>query len=236
MTPLSYSATLSGMLRQYAEARNWEGLKRYLAMLSHSQFRAAGNLLSEETLPALSGNDFWECFLCIVPTHTKAYLTTFLKAAKRLYSDKRLEIDKESFEKFGRWVHGQERTIDEKKTVEALLPIVRTPGEVNLLFEIFGVEDIRKKVAYLMPCDGVTTYYALFQCFRHLDHYPELLSAYCNRLMAKGDDRAFNLVSIMKCYFGLPSVKGHFSLKLSAYELSRLDASFEDFKSIICRI
>ena len=236
MMPHSYSATLSGMLRQYAEARNWAGLKRYLTMLSHSQFRTAGNLLSEETLPALSGDDFWECFLCIVPTHTKAYLTTFLKAAKRLYEAKRLEIDNENFGRFGQWVCEQEKYIDEKKTIETLLPIIRTPEEVNLLFKIFGIESLRRKVAYLMPCDSVTTYYALFQCFRQMDHYPDLLSAYCNRLMAKGDDRAFNLVSIMKCYFGLPLVKGHFSLKLSAYELSRLDASFEDFKSIICRI
>ncbi len=232
----SYSPALSGMLRQYAVAENWNGLKTYLGTLSHSQFRTASNILCEETLMSLSGNVFWECFQYIVPSHSKAYLSTFLKAAIRLYEMRQISLDGNGLHEFGRWVCEHEKTIDEKKTIGAFLPVVRTPEEANRLFRIFGIESIHKKVAYLIPCTGIVTYYVLFQCFRRMEHAPELLSSYCNRLMAKGDDRAFNLVSIMKCYFGLPMVKGHFSLKLSSYELSRLDTSFEEFKRLICRI
>lgn len=232
----SYSPAISNVLRQYAEARNWEGICRYLATLTHSQFRTASSILCDETLLLLRGSDFWECFLTVVPSSPKAFLTTFLKAAVRLYEDGLIDIHDKSLAEYAGSVSLQENDIDEKKTMAALLPIVRTVEEINELFKIFGVESVHRKVAYLMPCNGIAAYYVLFQCFRRMDHAPELLSFHCNRLMAKGEDRAFNLVSIMKCYFDLPSVKGTFSLKLSSYELSRLDSSFDDFRKIICRI
>ena len=56
------------------------------------------------------------------------------------------------------------------------------------------------------------------------------------KLMREGSGIAFNLVSILKCYFDLPQVRGSFSLKLDAYELSRMDASYEAFRDILTRI
>ena len=58
----------------------------------------------------------------------------------------------------------------------------------------------------------------------------------CNRLLERGDDRSFNLVSIVKHYFDLPEVKGVFSLRVQPYQLSRLDNSYQGFVQMMTSI
>ena len=171
-----------------------------------------------------------------MPQHPKALLVTFLKPAVHNYRGGRLNLQNPFLKEFARQVADEERSIDEKKFLQSFLPVIRSADDVWELFRLFRIESIHRRVAYLIPCDSVYTYYVLFQCFRRMDHAPALLSNYCNQLIRKGSSKAFNLVSIMKCYFDLPLVKGNFSLRLEKYELSRLDASLEDFRTILCRI
>lgn len=231
-----YNPVISNKLNGYVRAKNWTEILNYLSNLSHSQFRTACNILSEEVLTALDTSTYWECFGAVVKTNTKAFLQTFLKAGVNNYCKNRLTICDAHLEAFGKWVCEGKTIVDERKVLQAFLPILKTTEEIEFLFKTFQIEDVQKKISYLIQSDSAISYYVLFQCFRKMDHEPMLLSEYCNQLIEKGTNRSFNLVSIMKCYFDLPCVRGQFSLQLNAYELSRLDSSFEDFEKILCRM
>ena len=211
-------------------------MTRYLLTLTNSQFRTAGCILSERILTALSSEEYWTAFTAVVPRHTKAYLQTFLKAGVGKYVQGSLSLYDVRIEDFGHWVAENGTVIDERKVITAFLPVVKTEGEVRRLFDVFHVENLRLRIHYLLPVETVAVFYVLFQCMRKIDHAPALLTAYCNRLMEGGTGLSYNLVSIIKCYFDLPDVNGRFSLRLNDYELSRLDASYDDFKRIICSI
>lgn len=127
-------------------------------------------------------------------------------------------------------------TIDAQKTLGKFLPVLRTVEEVNQLFSDFHVDEPHAQVAYLLKQDSDVCRYAVFHLLRKLDHDPDYITSVCLQLMHRGTDHDFNLVSIVKCYFDLPQVKGRFSLKLNAYELSRLEKSFDEFKKILNRI
>lgn len=127
-------------------------------------------------------------------------------------------------------------SLDAQKTLSRFLPVLRTVEEVNRLFLDFGVEEPHGQVAYLLKVESDVCRFALFRLLRKLDHEPEYITSVCLQLMHRGTDHDFNLVSIVKCYFDLPQVRGRFSLQLNAYELSRLDKSFDEFKKILNRI
>ena len=97
-----HNPVVSRRLAQYAGACDWDGMLSYLQGLTHSQFRAAGLALEHEVLPCLSHDDFWTCFLHIVPEESKAYLMTFLKAAVRNYREGRLKMEHPALHEFGK--------------------------------------------------------------------------------------------------------------------------------------
>lgn len=231
-----YNPLISNKLKYFVQTKSWNDLILFLSKLSHSGFRTACNIFSEEVLTTLSSSDYWECFWAIVKTNTKAFLQTFLKAAVNNYKNGTLSLFDPNLQLFGKWVTEGNTIIDEKKVLQAFLPILKTTREIEFLFRTFHVEDIHQRISYLIREESLICYYILFQCFRKIDHEPKLLTIYCNQLIEIRTDRSFNLVSIMKCYFDLPDVKGQFSLRLNSYELSRLDSSFDDFKKILCSI
>ena len=242
LTEHRYNPVVSRMLSSLARNADWEKMADYLNGLSHSQFRIAGYILSEETLLQLNHNNFWNCFNHIVTTSPKTYLVTFLKAAVRNYQQERVQLDDKTLRHLAGLapnasssVHGG-RSLNERKTLSMFLPVLRSSDEVTRLFQDFGVEDLRIQIDYLLPVDTTVCSYALFHLLRKLDDDFDYLTEVCRRLIRRGGDHAFNLVSIMKCYFDLPLVNGHFSLRLKAYELSRLDNSYEDFKKIMTSI
>lgn len=259
-----YNPVIARRLSTIASARDWDGLTVYLEGLSNSQFRTASYILSDETLRRLDNDDFWACFDRLVPTNRKAFLTTFLKAAVSNYVEGRLKLNHAVLSGFvvsedlaesvapavpavakskasirtmdsSSWflLSG---SIDVQKTLMRFLPVLRTIDEVEKLFSDFRVNGPHQQIAYLLKQESVVCLFVLFQLLRKLDHEPEYLTAVCLKLMHRGTDRDFNLVSIVKCYFDLPQVRGRFSLNLNAYELSRLDRSFDEFRKIINRI
>ena len=231
-----HNSVISRQLMHYAELRDWDGMLSYLQGLTHSQFRSAGVSLEHEVLPCLTHDDYWTCFLTIVPADSKAFLMTFLKAAVRNYRDGRLGIEHPELRMYGTLVSSEERLVDEKKFLQTWLPVLHSVEEVKSLLDCFHVEEPQRVIAYLAPVATPPCYYVLFQLLRKLDNSPVLLSGVCLKLMREGSSIAFNLVSILKCYFDLPQVRGSFSLKLDAYELSRMDASYEAFRDILTRI
>lgn len=229
----SYNYSILNALSQYVKETNWNGMCKYLEGLSHSQFRTAGNLLGTDILPLLRADDFWTCFTVLFASSPKAWLVTLLKAAVKSYNNKTLYFEGECFRKICRCITENEQKIDKNKILQAILPILRTPQEVDTLFHYFAMDNLDECVDILLGINSLPCYFTIFQKLRRMDHRPEKISKYCSLLMQKGDDLSFNLVSIIKNYFDLPDVKGSFALNLAPFELSRLDTSYEEFKKII---
>jgi len=224
-----YNVVLHRMMLSYVENSDWNGLADYMEKLTHAQFRTAGAYMSGGILTNLPSRRFWACFLSIVERNPKAYLMTFLKAAVENYKAGGLELEDPSFLTFCRRVADNGRAIDERKTMQTLLPILQTPGEVENLFNAFGVEDTRQRVSYLMNAETMASYFVLFNQLRELDHDKAYLQQCCTMLKRKDTRLAYNMVSILKRYFDLPNVKGQFSLKMDPFELSRMERGYEAF-------
>ena len=82
----------------------------------------------------------------------------------------------------------------------------------------------------LIKEDTPLTYFLLFQALRRLADDRDFLLRCCRFLLRKGDDRALNMVSILRQYFGLDELRGRFSLRIEPHEASFVDSSFERFR------
>lgn len=188
-------------------------------------------MLGETLLPELDTENFWHFFEIIVPTHTKAYLGTFLKAAARKFSTGGLTSGREALQQFAT----EATAIDLRKIIDHLLPSLTQTEDIEMLLGICCSGNTKSEIAALMRCNGNAGYYLLFGRLRKLEGEPELLRSHCLNLMRKGDHRSFNLACIVHHYFGLNDLPGTFSLRLETYELSRLDGNYEQFCKILAR-
>ncbi|MBQ2269485.1 MAG: hypothetical protein II338_04520 [Bacteroidaceae bacterium] len=227
----SYNPALQQRLRGFLTAKDAEGLCQYLASLSHSAFRTAGMMLGDALLKELPSEDFWHFFSTIVPTHSKAYLGTFIKGAAAKFSPGGLTSGETALRTFATAA----TPIDLRKIVEQLLPTLTQTEDIELLLRICCDGTVQQEVLALMRCNSLAAYYLLFSRLRKLEGEPQLLRAHCLTLMRKGDHRSFNLACIVHHYFGLNDLPGTFSLRLENYELSRLDGNYEQFCKILAR-
>ena len=67
--------------------------------------------------------------------------------------------------------------VDRRKTLEALLPLLRTPAEAVTLLDLFGTEPAAR-VVYLFRAGGKVCYFLLFRQLQALDD-PGLVRKYC---------------------------------------------------------
>lgn len=222
-----HNPILRQRLMQSLQAGDVKGLQECLANLKSTDFKTAGFLLAEDLLPSLEESLFWQCFLSIVPTNPKAYLGTFLKGAVTLYNKGELCLTTEALQDYS--LSGIS-AIDCRKVLEALLPIAKSHEEIAYLLRLF-TSDIQQRLSLLLRINTLPAAYALFHEMKTQEEELDLLRQTCLALMKRGDSRAFRLASICASYFGLEDIPGTFSLTLQPYELSRLDQSYEAFKS-----
>ena len=178
-------------------------------------------------LPSLEEARFWEYFLAIVPTNPKAYLGTFLKGAVALYQRGQLSLTSEALQNYSQ---KEISAIDCRKVLEAFLPIARHHEEIAYLLKLF-TSDVQQRLSLLLHITSLPAAYALFQEMKTQEEDMDLLRNTCLALMKRGDSRAFRLASICASYFGIEDIPGTFSLTLQPYELSRLDQSYDTFKT-----
>ena len=219
----------------YAKNKNWQGLENYFSGLSNTDFRTACNMMSADIMPQWEETDYWDCFMVLFNSNAKAWLVTMLKAAVKKYNDGSLSFNGDTFKQLCRIIREEKRKIDERKLLQNVLPILKTPEEIETIFLFLQLED-KTAARYLVECDTMACYFVLFQKMKRMDNAPEYLSLLCAELIRKGGNKAFNFVSMIKNYFDLPAIKGVFSLKINPYELSRLDASFGLFCQMLNRI
>lgn len=226
-----HNPALQQRLRGYIQQNDADGLCNYLSSLSNAAFRTAGFMLGETLLPEAEVENFWHFFEVIVPTNTKAYLGTFLKAAARKFSTGELTSGREVLQKFA----AKATVIDLRKIIELLLPSLTQTADIELVLAVGCNGNTRSETTALLRCNSHAAYYLLFNRLKKLEGEPDLLRSHCLTLMRKGDHRSFNLACIVHHYFGLNDLPGTFSLRLETYELSRLDGNYEQFCKILAR-
>lgn len=220
-----HNPAVEGRLKSLISAGDIVALRTYVMGLNNTEFRTAGYLLSDVILPTLDGATYWKVFSILVPTNSKAFLGTFLKAAVYQFKAGTLTLSRETLSNFA----AVATNIDKRKTLEALLPVMWQAEEVHLLLDLFCGGNLKSCLAFLVNQDTVACYFELFRQMKQLEGQTEDLQHYTMLMMRKGTKRAFNMAAIVKAYFGLDTLPGTFSLHLEAYQLSRLDSSYEAF-------
>lgn len=222
-----HNPILRQRLMQSLQTGDVQVLQEILASLKSMDQKTAGYILAEELLPSLEEARFWEYFLAIVPTNPKAYLGTFLKGAVALYQRGQLSLTSEALQTYSQTSIS---AIDCRKVLEAFLPIARRHEEIAYLLKLF-TSDMQQRLSLLLRIPSLPAAYALFQEMKTQEEDMDLLRNTCLALMKRGDSRAFRLASICASYFGIEDIPGTFSLTLQPYELSRLDQSYDTFKT-----
>ncbi len=222
-TDKHYNPAIEARLRGLIASRDWTGVLRYLATLSHSSFRTAGYMLGETLMQPLSDTDFWTFAEALVRSNSKAFLVTLLKGAIL----RGVDVDSAGFASFCAAI--REGETDVRKTLLLLLPQMSDPQSVSTLFSLLDVADAEKRVSFLLRVPTPAASFVLLLTLRSLDHNRQVLLRTVAYLMKRGDDRSFNLASLLKTYFGLEEVRGTFSRPVEPYQLARLDSSYEAF-------
>lgn len=224
-----HNPVLRQRLDAYIAAGDAAGLRDFLAELPHAAFRTAGYLLGESMLAQLAPADFWRFFGTIVPTHTKAYLGTFLKAAAGICGTAGLDGARTALQGFA----ATATPIDRRKTLEKLLPALQDTDEAETLLRLFSTGDPHDETDILLRIATPRSYFLLMRRLRAMEGEHDMLHACCLQLMRKGDHLSFNMACVVQAYFGLKDLPGTFSLHVEPYELSLLESSYEDFCKII---
>ena len=212
-----------------AKAGNASGLLAFMRSLSHSDFRTCSKQLGERILPELADSaTYWALFSKVVPAHSKAFLGTFLKAAVARSKNGALALleNEALLKSFAE----KASAIDQRKTLEALLPAARQTEEADLLLRLFSPREETARIEQLLAQpDTPVICYALFRELRKHDGNIPLLRRAALRLMQKATPNAFKMARIIQAYFGLENLPGTLSLRLEPYELSLLEQGEESF-------
>ena len=229
-----YNRAMEARLGMFFEAMDWDGLAAYLGGLSHKDFRMAGDIIGERLLPQVEPPVFWGAFHALLAFHAKAFLGTMLKSARVRRQTVGFTLRDGGFLLVADFLNRQGTAVDRGKFIMAMLRMFgEDVAELEHLFQCLHVEDGQGRMDYLLQGDGMACAYLLFRAMRHVEHDHELLARCCRLLMKKGDRLSFNLASLAKVYFDLPQVKGTFSLRVSPYQLGRLESSYADFKKMM---
>lgn len=227
--PYRPNLVLRSKLHKLLQSGSSEALRDFLPGLTVAEFRAAGRLLADDLLLQVQNERFWAFFVTVVPSHPKAYLGTFLKAATKLYGADRLIFDEAALRAYAATCS----PIDVRKVLEAFLPRLRAADEVTMFVNAFCDGQLQAAGAHLVKAQTPAAYYVLFLLLKTAE--ADEIRCYALALMRQADPLSFGLVSIVERYFGLEPLPGRFSLRLEDYELSRLDLGYDAFLKILLK-
>ena len=210
-------------------------LIHYLEKLSNKDFRTAGYLLGEKLLLGLSESVFWDIFRALTDYSSKAFLITLTKTICKRYQKGDISLYHNALKDFIFNILENKRYIDQNKFLTLLLPVLKKPEEFDYLLSLFQVRDINR-MNILMRCGTVPAFFVLFKTMKHLESDKMLLRRCCSILKKKNDRLSYNMVSIVKSYFGLHDISGIFSLNIRPYELSYIDTSYQTFVKYLTKI
>ena len=211
-------------------SRDWEGLGRMLRSLSNMEFRQMQRVMREEVLPLLDNVLFWETLLHIIIFKRAAFLSG-AAAVRHLADSGTLNFDVESVRKLHKYL--QETNAESiVKIGNIMLPKLRTEEQVRQLWEAFHIEDEVTWLSMLLKVDSPLSYYLIFKTLK-LAEDKTVARRCCMFIIKRKDDHAYNVVSLIKAYFGLDDLPGRFSLNIEQYELSHIDRDYDTFLHVL---
>lgn len=222
-----FSLLLFNKLTLLVEAKDYAALTAFLEGLSHSQFRTAGHVLGERIAPSLGAADFWPLFQWLVSADAKAFLVTLLKSFIRGMEQGSLSVDDDGFQEAAARLRTS--AIDAQKTVQTLLPVLRTDVQVRRLFALLGFDEMSAWIPFLVRAFHPATAFVLLQALHYVEQDRALLLRVARHLMQRGDSFSFNVASLIKTVYGLDELRGTFSLRLEPFQLARVENSFDVF-------
>lgn len=217
-------------LKSLIDSGDGKGLLAVLQALNNREQRTAGYLLGEELLATMrEPQAFLDIFLVVVSANAKAYLVTFLKAARELYGTGQLSLTDERWTAFA----ATASAVDCCKVLDTLLPVANKADEVAALLQNFATDSAEEQITYLLRSGTTASYYYLFRLLQRVEDQRELLRRCYVGLVQRGEHRSFNMACIVRSYFDLHELPGNFSLNLQPYQFSRLDLTPESFAKVL---
>lgn len=219
-----YSVQIDRRMGTLVMQEDHNSLLELMGSFSHSQFRTAVYMIGEKYALELSPDAFWRLFALLVQKESKVFLVVMLKALARRLERGDVSIQDNGFQT----LCGMMNEVDRQKTLSFLLPYLKDVDQVKFLFKCFALES-NKWIPYLIKVNTLPCSFVLFSSLRYIEHDRDYLLRVAYFLMKRGDSLSFNLASLMKTFFGLEELKGTFSLRLSPFELGRLETSYKAF-------
>ena len=119
------------------------------------------------------------------------------------------------------------------KMVRMAIGLLETEEQISGLFSWLRIDQPGQRASALLSLNTPIAYYLLFQTLRHAEGERELVLRCCQMLIRKSDDLSFNMVAILREYFGLTELKNTLSLRIQPYELSYIDSSYANFEHVL---
>lgn len=222
-----HNPVLQNKLQAYVVAQDVNGLTSYLQSLSVSEFRTAGYLLGERVLVLATNECFWKVFIQLTTINSKAFLGTCLKAFVIGYKSHTFTLSTSSLQTFATYC----TPIDCKKTIEALLPVLKANDEVNQVTRVFIQIEQKNIFHYLIKAHTLPCYYQLFSLLKAEDEMQ--VRQVIMLLVKRNEPLAYKVANVIKCYFDIKGIPVSFSSHIEDYQLSCLDQGYESFKKMI---
>lgn len=228
-----YNPAIQACLQTYVGTCDWQGILSYLDTLSHAQFRTAGHIIGTQLMGTMPEAQLWALAETLVRYHAKAFLGTVLKALGEAFEKGRIRLRSTGAKAF--WLCVKQNPVDKQKTLLRLLPVLERPEDVVWLLRRMDVEEGEESLFYLIRMATMPTRFVLLHTLRFVEHNRELVVRVARFLIKQGDGASFNLASLLCTLYGLKEVGSTFSLRLEAYQLARVESSYEAFCEVMRR-
>ena len=218
------------IMLQFIKAHDWEGMNKMLDGMSNMEFRRMERVMREEVLTELDNDAFWEALLHIIIYKRAAFISGVV-AAEHLAEDGTLTFSTpKTAELYAHLKDTHPQSII--KVCNMMMPHLRTEEQVEGMFTAFHIDNDITRLAILLKVDSPLSYYLIFKTLKLVED-KVIARKCCMVIIKRHDDMAFNMVSLVRAYFGLEDLPAHFSLNVEQYELSHIDRNFDTFMNIL---
>lgn len=212
------------------EMHDWEGLAQLMDSLSNMEFRRLERVVREEVLTRLTNGLFWETLLHIIIYKRAAFLSGII-AVEHLAKDGTLDFRDEHTRRL--YEHLRTTSPDSVvKLCNMATPLMQTEGQTEEMFRAFHIDNEVTRLSILLKVNSPLAYYLIFKNLKQVED-KVIARKCCMAIIKRGDDKAFNMASLIKTYFGLDDLPARFSMTIEPYELSHIDKDFDTFLHVL---
>lgn len=220
----------SDIIRPYIHTRDWTGMTKMLDNLSNSEFRKMETAVRTVVLQELDNDLFWETLLYLIIYKRPAFIAG-AAACEHLIKNDTINfknVHMESLYKYLEEFHPESIV----KLANIVLHLLKKEKLIYNLFDALHIDNDVSRISILLKEESVLSYFLIFKSLKMMDDRL-IASKCCSVIMKRGNDMAFNFVSLVKTYWDLTDIPARFSLNIEEYELNHIDRSFDNFEHIM---